>query len=84
MGGHVAEKLFIGSDKITAGCSSDLKGATQQAVQAVRHSGMFGDSAGYSSTDFDSDSQKHQDQVDKVVKTILDVSTALLVLSFLV
>lgn len=24
MGGHVAEKLFIGSQKITTGCSSDL------------------------------------------------------------
>lgn len=24
MGGHVAEKLFIGKDKITTGCGSDL------------------------------------------------------------
>jgi len=24
MGGHVAEELFIGSDKVTTGCSSDL------------------------------------------------------------
>jgi ATP-dependent Zn protease len=31
MGGHVAEKLFIGSQKITTGCSSDLKGATDIA-----------------------------------------------------
>ena len=31
MGGHVAEKLVIGNDKITSGCSSDLSGATQQA-----------------------------------------------------
>jgi len=28
MGGHVAEKLFIGEDKITSGCSGDLQGAT--------------------------------------------------------
>jgi ATP-dependent Zn protease len=31
MGGHVAEKLFIGTEKITTGCSSDLKGATDIA-----------------------------------------------------
>ncbi len=31
MGGHVAEKLFIGSEKITTGCSSDLRGATNMA-----------------------------------------------------
>ena len=24
MGGHVAERLFIGSDQITTGCGSDL------------------------------------------------------------
>jgi len=31
MGGHVAEKLFIGDRAITTGCSSDLKGATDIA-----------------------------------------------------
>ena len=31
MGGHVAEKLFIGQEKITTGCSSDLRGATNMA-----------------------------------------------------
>ena len=31
MGGHVAEKIFIGDKKITTGCSSDLKGATDIA-----------------------------------------------------
>jgi len=29
MGGHVAEKLVIGNDKITSGCSSDLQNATE-------------------------------------------------------
>ena len=31
MGGHVAEKLFVGAEKITTGCSSDLQGATNIA-----------------------------------------------------
>ena len=46
MGGHVAEKLFIGSDAVTSGCSSDLVNATKIAYQAVRKFGMFGDNAG--------------------------------------
>ena len=28
MGGHVAEKLIIGTEKITSGCSNDLMNAT--------------------------------------------------------
>ena len=36
MGGHVAEKLIIGNEKITSGCGSDLQGATNLATQAVR------------------------------------------------
>jgi ATP-dependent metalloprotease len=52
MGGHVAEKLFIGSDRITTGCSSDLSGATNIAYEAVRRYGMFGDDAGYLSVDY--------------------------------
>jgi len=28
MGGHVAEKLIIGNDQITSGCSADLSSAT--------------------------------------------------------
>jgi len=31
MGGHVAEKLFIGDKKITSGCSGDLRGVTDLA-----------------------------------------------------
>lgn len=47
MGGHVAEKMFIGQDQITTGCGSDLKGATDLAYEAVRRYGMFGDDAGF-------------------------------------
>jgi len=74
MGGHVAEKLVIGNLKISSGCGSDLKGATQLAVQAVRHSGMFGDLASYASTDFDQSSDEYNAKVDRAVKKILDVS----------
>ncbi len=41
MGGHIAEKIFIGDQKITSGCSSDLQKATQLAKEAVRRYGMF-------------------------------------------
>ena len=50
MGGHVAEKLFIGNGEITTGCSSDLKGATDIAYQAVMRYGMFGEDVGYMSS----------------------------------
>ena len=51
MGGHVAEKLIIGNQKISSGCGSDLQGATNLAIHAVRQCGMFGDMIGYNSTD---------------------------------
>ena len=51
MGGHVAEKLFVGDNKVTTGCSSDLRGATNIAYEAVRSYGMFGEDAGYISID---------------------------------
>ena len=51
MGGHVAEKLFVGVNQITSGCGSDLQGATQYATEAVRKYGMFGDSIGFSTID---------------------------------
>lgn len=53
MGGHVAEKLFIGDRKITTGCSADLKGATRIAYQAVMRYGMFGEDVGYMSSSTD-------------------------------
>lgn len=31
MGGHIAEKLFIGDRNITSGCGGDLQGATNIA-----------------------------------------------------
>ena len=78
MGGHVAEKLVIGNSKISSGCGSDLKGATNMAVQAVRQSGMFGDLVSYVSSSFDESSDDYNAKVDRAVKLILDVSQQLL------
>ena len=47
MGGHCAEELFIGSDRVTSGCGSDLEAATKYAYAAVERFGMFGEGAGY-------------------------------------
>lgn len=72
MGGHVAEKLFVGNDKITTGCSSDLRGATNIAYAAVRKYGMFGEDAGFISIDQKDSSSEHNAMVDDKVKEILD------------
>lgn len=73
MGGHVAEKLIIGSKNVTSGCGSDLQGATDLAYRAVRLFGMFGENAGYISASPDQTSEKYNAMVDKQVKEILDV-----------
>ena len=71
MGGHVAEKLFIGEQKITTGCSSDLKGATDMAYQAVMRYGMFGEEVGYVSSNTDQLSEEMKAKIDAQVKKIL-------------
>ena len=75
MGGHVAEKLIIGPNKVTSGCGSDLQGATQLAYRAVRQYGMFGEESGYVSADMDQTSEKYNAMIDRQVKIILDVIT---------
>jgi len=74
MGGHVAEKLFIGDKKITTGCSSDLKGATDIAYQAVMRYGMFGEDLGYMSSSTEELSEEMRAKIDAKVKTILQES----------
>lgn len=74
MGGHVAEKLIIGSDQITSGCSSDLATATSQAQQAVRHYGMFGDEVSFISKKKEETSDNHNANIDLLVQKILDES----------
>ena len=75
MGGHIAEKLIIGPQKISTGCGSDLQGATSMAYRAVRNFGMFGEEglAGFGSTDNSQTSEKYNAMVDEQVKKILDV-----------
>lgn len=68
MGGHVAEKLFIGEKKVTTGCSSDLRGATDIAYQSVMRFGMFGEDVGYMSSRPDDLSEEMKSQIDLKVK----------------
>ena len=74
MGGHVAEQLFIGDDKMTTGCGSDLDAATKLAYRAVRSFGMFGEDAGYISAPKDNLSEQHNAMVDLKVQQILKES----------
>lgn len=75
MGGHLAEKLFLGDDQITTGCGSDLRGATNIAYEAVRKYGMYGEEAGLLSIDFKDVSQEHNAMIDERVKEILEESS---------
>lgn len=74
MGGHVAERIFLGKESVTSGWGSDLKGATDIAYQAVRKFGMFGNDVGYISSDKQESSEKYNSIVDLEVKKILDES----------
>ena len=64
MGGHVAEKLFIGNQKITTGCYGDLSKATQIAYGAVMQFGMFGEEVGYMSSSTDELSEEMKAKID--------------------
>ena len=74
MGGHVAEKLFIGERKITTGCSSDLQNASNTAYQAVMRFGMFGEDVGYMSSSTEDLSEEMKAKIDSKVKEILEES----------
>jgi len=74
MGGHVAEKLFIGSRKITTGCSSDLQSATDVAYRAVMSYGMYGEDVGHMSSSTDELSEEMKAIIDQKVKKILEES----------
>ena len=74
LGGHIAEKIFLGDKKITSGCGSDLQGATSIAYQAVRRFGMFGSEAGLISKCEKETSEMYNAKVDEEVKRILDDS----------
>jgi len=74
LGGQIAEKLFMGDQKVTSGCGGDLQGATGIAYAAVRNYGMFGDTAGFLSADPNSTSEEYNAAVDLEVKRILEES----------
>lgn len=74
MGGHVAEKLVIGKDKISSGCGSDLMGATNYATNAVRESGMFSDLVGFNKVHHNQSSEEYNALCDAAVKKILEES----------
>ena len=74
MGGHVAEKLFIGNSKVTTGCSGDFQGATSYAYQAVLRFGMFGEDVGYMSSELKDLSEEAKAKVDQKVKQLLEES----------
>ena len=74
MGGHIAEKLFLGDLEVTTGCSSDLKGATDMAYEAVRKYGMFGDEVGFQAVCKKNSSEERNQLIDLKVKQILDES----------
>ena len=76
MGGHIAEKLYLGDKNITSGCGSDLKGATNFASHAVRNFGMFGEEgASFISAGKDDTSEEYNSMIDHKVKQILDESS---------
>ena len=67
MGGHVAEELFIGRELVTTGCGGDLQGATSYADRAVSRFSMYGEEAGYQTTDKRKISQERKALIDKEV-----------------
>ena len=67
MGGHVAEELYIGSDKVTTGCTSDLDNATNLAYAAVRQLGFFGEDIGFMVKEKREFSDKQNALIDKKV-----------------
>ena len=40
LGGHIAEKLFLGRNQVTSGCSNDLEQATKIVYEIIRKLGM--------------------------------------------
>mmetsp|Transcript_35788 Transcript_35788/g.54844 ORF Transcript_35788/g.54844 Transcript_35788/m.54844 type:complete len:83 (+) Transcript_35788:883-1131(+) len=76
MGGHVAEKLFIGERDVTTGCSADLQAATNMAYAAVMAYGMFGEDVGYISSSYEDLSEDMKAKIDQTVKKILKESEA--------
>jgi ATP-dependent Zn protease len=74
LGGYVAEKLFLGSDKISTHCQKDLKKATDIAYMMVREFGMEEQKYGLAVSQTKQLSEGANAKVDKVVHEVIKVS----------
>lgn len=73
LGGYMAEKHFLGPERITTGCGDDLKKATDIAYAMVRHFGMDED-LGLASCPKDKVSEGSNEKIDKAVQSIIKVN----------
>lgn len=73
MGGRAAEELFIGEDKVTTGCSSDLQRATNMAYAYIRDLGML-DKEIFINQEARNMSQEYRYKVDKISQNYLKES----------
>ncbi len=75
LGGHIAEKLFIGRTKVTTGCSNDLERATELAYAMVRQFGMS-EKYGLIHANKDQLSEEENKKVDEAVQDLLREASA--------
>lgn len=73
LGGYVAEKQFLGADKISTHCKKDLQRATDIAYMMVRDFGMEEDKYGLAVSEKKGMSQNANAKVDKVVHELINV-----------
>lgn len=74
MGGRAAEEIFFGKDKMTEGCSDDLRKSTEIAYYHVK-GGMFNDKTGLINVNaLEYEGIDQRNAIDKVVKDILNES----------
>ena len=74
LAGYVAEKKFLGSDKISTHCKNDLKKATNICYMMVRQFGMEESKYGLIVSDNSQVSQTDNAKIDRLVQDILNVS----------
>jgi len=74
LGGYVAEKLFLGPDKISTHCKKDLKRATDIAYSMVREFGMEEQKYGLAVSHTKQLSEGANAKVDRVVHDVIKVS----------
>ena len=75
LGGRIAEKQFLGEEKISTNCVDDLKKATELAYAMVRTYGMEEEKYGLASASKDSLSQSGNARVDDAVHKIMKVQS---------